>query len=147
MASKNGNAAADEARGVLEFDLLASGVDRENNSTSESTQAASSTTVTVRGPAAPKGRPRFRQTGFDTARRKSGNTRPMAVWPLSLLWATNRQLALEPGLQIPLTISSITAATPGIRSSISPGRSCPSRAAIGRPSVTQCEERSRPRLL
>ena len=55
MASKNGNAAADEARGALEFDLLASGVDRENNSKSELTQAASSITVTVRGPAAPKG--------------------------------------------------------------------------------------------
>ena len=64
MASKIGNAAAVEARGVPEFDLLAGGVDRENNSTSESTQAASSITVTVRGPAAPKGRPRFTRTGF-----------------------------------------------------------------------------------
>ena len=34
MASKIGNAAATEARGVPEFDLLAGGVDRENNSTS-----------------------------------------------------------------------------------------------------------------
>ncbi len=57
MASKIGNAAAAEARGVPEFDLLASGVDREKNSTSESTQAASSITVTVRGPAAPKRAP------------------------------------------------------------------------------------------
>ena len=81
------------------------------------------------------------------SRRRPKNTRRTAVWRLSLLWAINRQLALEPGLQIPLTISSITAATPGIRSSISPGRSCPSRAAIGRPSVTQCEEGSRSRLL
>ena len=44
------------------------------------------------------------------------------------------------GSSNPLTISSITAATPGTRSSISPGRSCPSRAAIGRPWVTQCED-------
>jgi hypothetical protein len=29
---------------------------------------------------------------------------------------------------------------PGTRSSISPGRSCPSRAAIRRPWVTQCED-------
>jgi Holliday junction resolvase RusA-like endonuclease len=64
MSSKNGNAAAAEARGIPEFDLLASGVDRENNSTSESTQAASSITVPVRGPAAPKRRPRFTRTGF-----------------------------------------------------------------------------------
>jgi len=64
MASKIGNAAADEARGVAEFDLLASRVDREINSASESTQAASSITETVRGPAAPKGRPRFTRTGF-----------------------------------------------------------------------------------
>src|SRR6266446_9074665 len=32
------------------------------------------------------------------------------------------------------------AVTPGTRSSISPGRSCPSRAAIGRAWVTQCED-------
>jgi Holliday junction resolvase RusA-like endonuclease len=64
MGSKIGNAAAAEARGVPEFDLLASGVDRENNSTLESTQAASLITVTVRGPAVPKGRPRFTRTGF-----------------------------------------------------------------------------------
>ena len=64
MASKIGNAAATEARGVPEFDLLAGRVDRENNSTSELTQAASSITVTVRGPAAPKGRPRFTRAGF-----------------------------------------------------------------------------------
>ena len=39
MASKNGNAAAAEARGVPEFDLLASGVDRETNSASAQAQA------------------------------------------------------------------------------------------------------------
>lgn len=64
MASKIGNAAAAEARGVPEFDLPASGVDRENNSTSELTQAASSITVKVRGPAVPRGRPRFTRTVF-----------------------------------------------------------------------------------
>src|SRR5215813_10716803 len=37
-------------------------------------------------------------------------------------------------------ISSITAAMPGTLSSISPGRSCPSRAAIGRTWVIQCED-------
>jgi hypothetical protein len=74
MASKKiGNAAAAEACGVPEFDLLAGGVDRQNNSTSESTQAASSITVTVRGPGGPKGRPRFTRTRFvygPTATRK-----------------------------------------------------------------------------
>src|SRR5215471_15465930 len=40
----------------------------------------------------------------------------------------------------PSTISSITAAMPGTLSSISPGRSCPSRAAIGRTWVIQCED-------
>ena len=44
------------------------------------------------------------------------------------------------GSSNPSTISSITAATPGTHSSISPGRSCPSRAAIGQPWVTQCED-------
>src|SRR5262249_50576445 len=37
-------------------------------------------------------------------------------------------------------ISSITAAMPGTLSSISPGRSCPSHAAIGRTWVIQCED-------
>src|SRR5215471_1633140 len=37
-------------------------------------------------------------------------------------------------------ISSITAAMPGTLSSISPGRSCPSRAAIGQTWVIQCED-------
>src|SRR5262245_45891689 len=37
-------------------------------------------------------------------------------------------------------ISSITAAMPGTLSSISPGRSCPSRVAIGQTWVIQCED-------
>jgi len=40
----------------------------------------------------------------------------------------------------PSTTSSIIAATPGTRSSISRGKSCPSRAAIGQPQVTQSED-------
>jgi hypothetical protein len=50
------------------------------------------------------------------------------------------ELAVEPDFQIPSTTSSITAATPGTRSSISRGKSCPSRAAIGQPQVTQSED-------
>jgi Holliday junction resolvase RusA-like endonuclease len=63
MSSKNGNAAAAEARGVPEFDLLARGVDRENNSVSAPVQAAP-ITVIIRGPAAAKGRPRFTRRGI-----------------------------------------------------------------------------------
>src|SRR5262245_24055062 len=40
----------------------------------------------------------------------------------------------------PSTISSITAATLGTRSSISRGKSCPSPAAIGQPQITQSED-------
>ena len=40
----------------------------------------------------------------------------------------------------PSTTSSITAATPGTRSSISRGKSCPSPAAIGQPQVAQSED-------
>ena len=40
----------------------------------------------------------------------------------------------------PSTTSSITAATPGTPSSISPGKSCPSHAAIGLSSVSQFED-------
>ena len=39
----------------------------------------------------------------------------------------------------PSTKSSITAATLGIRSSINPGKACPSLAAIGQSPVTHCE--------
>src|SRR6516164_4035757 len=45
----------------------------------------------------------------------------------------------------PSTTSSITAATPGTRLSISRGKSCPSRAAIGQPQVTQSEDWYKPR--
>ena len=54
MASKNGKAAADEARGAPEFDLLASGINRENKSASTLAQATP-IVVTIRGPAVAKG--------------------------------------------------------------------------------------------
>ena len=63
MASQNGDAAASEARGVPELDLLARGVNRENNLISGSGQAAP-VTITIRGPAVAKGRPRFTRKGF-----------------------------------------------------------------------------------
>jgi Holliday junction resolvase RusA-like endonuclease len=63
MASQNGDAAAAEARGVPELDLLARGVNRENNLISGSGQAAP-VTITIRGPAVAKGRPRFTRKGF-----------------------------------------------------------------------------------
>ena len=44
------------------------------------------------------------------------------------------------GFSNPSTISSTTAATLGIHSSTNPGRSCPSRNAIGRQPVTQSED-------
>jgi len=44
----------------------------------------------------------------------------------------------------PSMTSSITAATPGTRSSISRGKSCPSRAAIGQPQITQSEDWYKP---
>jgi hypothetical protein len=50
------------------------------------------------------------------------------------------RIGCRTGSSNPSTISSTTAVTPGTRSSISPGRSCPSRAAIGRAWVTQCED-------
>src|ERR1700722_1340389 len=56
---------------------------------------------------------------------------------------TSGSLCGRTGSQIgssnPSTISSITAATLGTPSSISLGKSCPSRAATGQPWVTQCE--------
>ena len=64
MASKIGNAAADEARDVPELDLLARGADRENNSVSALAQAAASITVVIGGSAVGKGRPRFSRNGF-----------------------------------------------------------------------------------
>src|SRR4030095_1650978 len=50
------------------------------------------------------------------------------------------RIGCQTGSSNPSTISSTIAVTPGTRSSISPGRSCPSRAAIGRAWVTQCED-------
>jgi len=46
----------------------------------------------------------------------------------------------------PSTTLSITAATPGTRSLISRGKSCPSPAAIGQPQVTQSEDWYNPRI-
>jgi Holliday junction resolvase RusA-like endonuclease len=63
MASQNGNAAAAEARGVPGSNLLGGTVDREVNSAGAHTQAAP-ITVTIRGPAVAKGRPRFTRKGF-----------------------------------------------------------------------------------
>ena len=63
MASKIGNAAAAEARGVPGFDLLGSGINRENNSASAPAQAAP-IVVTIGGPAVAKGRARFTRKGF-----------------------------------------------------------------------------------
>src|SRR5262249_31438502 len=45
------------------------------------------------------------------------------------------ELAIETEFSNPSTTSSITAATPGTRSSISHGKSCPSHAAFGQPQV------------
>jgi Holliday junction resolvase RusA-like endonuclease len=63
MSSKNGNAAAAEARGVPGSNLLGGTVERENNSVSARIQAAP-ITVLIRGPAVAKGRPRFTRKGF-----------------------------------------------------------------------------------
>ena len=62
MSSKNGNAAAAEARGVPELDLLARGVDREISSASAQAQAAP-IVVTIGKPAVAQGRPRFMRAG------------------------------------------------------------------------------------
>ena len=50
------------------------------------------------------------------------------------------KIGCQTGSSNPSTISSTTVATLGTRSSISPGRSCPSRVASGPASVTQCED-------
>ena len=63
MASPKENAAAAEARGAPELDLLARGVNRENNLISGPEQAAP-VTITIRGPAVAKGRPRFTRSGI-----------------------------------------------------------------------------------
>jgi Holliday junction resolvase RusA-like endonuclease len=63
MSSNNGKAAAFGSRGLPELDLLASTVDQGNNEISALTQAAP-ITITIRGPAVAKGRPRFSRKGF-----------------------------------------------------------------------------------
>jgi Holliday junction resolvase RusA-like endonuclease len=63
MSAKIGNAAANKARGAPGFDLLASGVNQEINLASAEVQATP-ITVTIRGPAVAKGRPRFTRKGF-----------------------------------------------------------------------------------
>src|SRR6478735_7231382 len=63
MSSKNGNAAAAEAHGVPEFDLLGGTINWENTSAHAPAQAAP-ITVIIRGPAVAKGRPRFTRKGF-----------------------------------------------------------------------------------
>ena len=50
MASQNGNAAAAEARGVPEFDLLGGAIDRESNSARAQAQADSITVTSVARP-------------------------------------------------------------------------------------------------
>ena len=91
MSPKNGSAAAAEARGVPEFDLLASEVNRENNSATAPAQAAP-IVVTIAGPAVAKGRARFNERASPTPRRRPGCMRRTAVWRLRSLWATNRLL-------------------------------------------------------
>jgi len=56
------------------------------------------------------------------------------------IWQFMRQNWLSNRIFQSSTISSITAATLGTRSSISRGKSCPSPAAIGQPQVTQSED-------
>jgi hypothetical protein len=60
MISKNGIAARLIGRGDPEFDLLGSGIDRENNSASAQAQATP-IVVTIRGPAV---RPGFTRSGI-----------------------------------------------------------------------------------
>jgi hypothetical protein len=79
MASRNGDAGAVEAHGAPGYDLLARGVSQENNLICGSGQAAP-VTITIRGPAVAKGRPRFSRKGFAYAPgRQPGNTKPTAV--------------------------------------------------------------------
>jgi hypothetical protein len=63
-----------------------------------------------------------------------------AALVLPACWQFMRQNWLSNRISNPSTISSTTAATLGTPSSISPGRSCPSRDATGQQSVTQTEE-------
>ena len=59
--------------------------------------------------------------------------------PQENIWQFMRRTGCRTASSNPSTKSSITAATPGIRSSINPGKSCPSLAAIGQSPVTHCE--------
>jgi Holliday junction resolvase RusA-like endonuclease len=63
MCRKSGKAGALGGPGLPEFDLLSSTVDGKNSLTSAHAQAAP-ITVTIRGPAVAKGRPRFTRKGF-----------------------------------------------------------------------------------
>jgi Holliday junction resolvase RusA-like endonuclease len=63
MSSRDEKGAALGSRALPELDLLSSTVDRENNLISGSGQAAP-VTITIRGPAVAKGRPRFTRKGF-----------------------------------------------------------------------------------
>ena len=65
--------------------------------------------------------------------------------PQENIWQFMRANWLSNRSSNPSTKSSITAATPGIRSSINPGKSCPSLAAIGQSPVTHCEGWYKPR--
>jgi hypothetical protein len=56
------------------------------------------------------------------------------------IWQFMRQNWRQTGSSNPSTTSSTTVVTPGTRSSVSGGRSCPSPDATGRPSVTHCED-------
>jgi len=56
------------------------------------------------------------------------------------IWQFMRQNWLSNRVFKSFDVSSITAASPGTRSSISRGKSCPSPTVIGRPWVTQCED-------
>src|SRR5262249_17663027 len=61
-----------------------------------------------------------------TARKTSGNS--------------CARIGYQTGSLNPSTTSSATAATPGTNSTTKPGRSCPSRGATGKQSVTQSED-------
>ena len=56
------------------------------------------------------------------------------------IWQFNGRTGCRTEFSNPSTTLSITAATPGTRSSISRGKSCPSPAAIGQPQVIQSED-------
>ena len=59
--------------------------------------------------------------------------------PQENIWQFMRRTGCRTASSNPSTKSSITAATRGTRSSINPGKSCPSLAAIGQSPVNHCE--------